>query len=82
MRTAHTQKRLYDYSGKGQKPDVDYYENGELRMRTRYNSEKEYTETLFFDGGFSVETTYTNRVKTLEVVFLDGKEQRRRSFAQ
>lgn len=80
-RTAHTVKRVYDYSGKGEKPDSAFYENGILRIRTVYESPAVYTETLYFDGGYSVQTTYENRNKTLEIILLDGKEQRRRSFA-
>lgn len=80
-RTSRVVRREYSYDGAGATPDVDYYEDGTLRIRTVYTGENGYTESLFFDGGFSVETTYVNHNKTLEVILLDGQEQRRRTFA-
>lgn len=61
-------------------PDVDFYENGELRLRRMYESADDYSELLFFDGNFSVEIVYTDGIKRTEILYLDGVEQRRRDF--
>ena len=74
-------KKLYAYDKAGvEKPDVSYFENGELRIHTVYESENVYNETMYFDGGFSVQARYEGGVKVMEIILLQGKEMRRRTF--
>lgn len=76
-------KKFYAYDGLGgDKPDVSYFENEKLRMRTVYESENVYNETMYFDGGFMVQVRYENGSKVREIVSVDGTELRRRTFAQ
>ena len=73
-------KKKYSYNGKSSRPDVSYYENNVLRMRTVYQSENVYNETMYFDDGFTVLAYYENNVKRLEIVSIAGVELRRKSF--
>lgn len=76
-------KKFYAYDGLGgAKPDVSYFENEKLRMRTVYESENVYNEMMYFDGGFMVQVRYENGSKVREIVSVDGTELRRRTFAQ
>lgn len=74
----------YDYSSVsdvGQmKPDLKYYENGELHLFRKYISADSYSEKLYFDGGFSVEVIYVNGVKKTEIIYMNDVEKRRRNF--
>ena len=75
-------KRFYDYDGAGgAKPDISYYENEKLRMRTVYERENVYTETMYFDGDFVVQARYEDGAKVQEIVSAGGTEVRRRNFA-
>ncbi len=73
-------RRVYDYTGIGRNPDYFYYENGELRIHTVYESENVYNETMYFDDGFTVLARYENNAKRLEIVSVNGMELRRRVF--
>ena len=73
-------KKEFRYGGAGKSPDSSYYENGELRIRTVYESENVYNETMYFDGGFTVLTRYENGIKRMEIISIDGTEIRRRTF--
>ncbi len=76
-------KKFYAYDGLGgAKPDISYFENEKLRMRTVYESENVYNEMMYFDGGFMVQVRYENGSKVREIVSVDGTELRRRTFAQ
>lgn len=57
-------------------PDYEYYEDGKLRMRTRYTGKETWTTEMKFDEGYSVVSNYTDGKKTLEEYFLDGKKIR------
>ncbi|MCR5723862.1 MAG: hypothetical protein K6G80_02095 [Treponema sp.] len=80
---SRTVRHTYAWDGKGgeAKPDTAYYEDDTMRIQTEYESPLVYTETLFFDGGFSVQTRWEDHMKTLEIILLNGVEQRRRTFA-
>ncbi len=73
-------KRLYIYHDDNISPDILYYENGNLRVKTLYADEKSYTEFLYFDDGFTIETFYEDGLKIRESVMLNGVEQRSISF--
>ncbi|MDE6773201.1 MAG: hypothetical protein K2J14_01010, partial [Treponemataceae bacterium] len=65
-------KKFYAYDGLGgTKPDISYFENEKLRMRTVYESENVYNETRYFDGGFMVQVRYENGSKVREIVSVD-----------
>lgn len=74
----------YDYSsvrdGGLMKPDLKYYENGELHLLRKYKSADSYSEKLYFDGGFSVEVIYENGIKKTEIIYMNDVEKRRRNF--
>lgn len=74
-----TDNKSYEYVYREfDKPDTRYYENGELRVETVYTGSDSYRQTLYFDGGFSVVSEFDDGLKTLETIFLDGAEIRRR----
>ena len=74
-------KNVYEY-GEDERlsPNVFFYENGELHLMRKYLGLDSYSETLYFDGGFSVELIYENGVKKTEIIYLNNVEQRRREF--
>ena len=80
----HESKNVYDYSKVSEKnaqsADLAFYEDGELHLERKYSSSSDYSEKLYFEGGFSVELLYKDGVKTTEIIYLDGEEQRRREF--
>ncbi|MCR4822298.1 MAG: hypothetical protein K5873_05450 [Treponema sp.] len=77
-------KNLFDYSAVNEEnklpPNLDFYEDGQLHLQRRYTASSDYSEKLFFDGGFSVEVFYENGIKKMEIIYLNDKEQRRREF--
>ncbi|WP_294427884.1 hypothetical protein [uncultured Treponema sp.] len=80
----HETKNVYDYSSvtekNSQPANLSFYEDGELHLERKYSSATDYSEKLYFEGGFSVELLYKGGVKTSEIIYLDGQEQRRREF--
>jgi len=72
----------YSYGELSSRPDTDFFEDGKLRVKTVYTGENQYTETLYFDGGYEVSADYVDGVKIQEVISLDGQEVRRNSFEQ
>lgn len=72
----------YTYGEHASVPDTEYFEDGKLRVRTVYTSENQYTETMFFDGGYEVNADYVDGIKVLEVISINGKELRRGSFEE
>ncbi len=74
------QKKVYSYTQNSTVPDCEFYENGQLRMKTLYTAENVYNEYMYFDNGFSVEAKYENGTKVSERILLNGREQRRRLF--
>lgn len=73
-------KTEYAYTGKGPLPDSSFYENDKLRMKTVYEDQSSYTESMYFDGGIIVETSYKHGIKKSEIIMQNGKQQRRRDF--
>lgn len=77
-------KNVYDYSSVTESnnlpPNVKFFEDGELHLERKYTSPANYSETLYFEGGFSVELLYENGIKTTEIIAIDGVERRRREF--
>ncbi len=69
-------KDVFDYSGKGKEPDHTRYRNGEICMRTLYENPSKYIKTVYFDMGYSVETTYENGNMVSERYLLNGNEMR------
>jgi hypothetical protein len=77
-----TEKRqLTQYSyGLSTRPDVSFFEDGQLRGKTVYTSENDYIQKLFFDESFCVESAYEDGIKVSEIIALNGTEVRRRTF--
>lgn len=77
-------KNVYDYSSVTEEnknpPDLKFFEDGELHMERKYTSSLNYSEKLYFDGGFSVEVLYEDGLKQTEIIYLNDVEYRRRSF--
>lgn len=84
VKSSRSIKSLYDYSkvkeGGITFPDLIFYEDGELHMARKYNSQNSYSEKLYFEGGFSVEVLYEAGVKKQEIIYLNDVEKRRRDF--
>ena len=79
-----TVKNVYDYSAVTEEnnlpPNVQFFENGELHLERNYTGASDYSEKLYFEGGFSVEVRYENGMKKSEIIYLNDVEQRRREF--
>ncbi|MCR5172293.1 MAG: hypothetical protein K6B73_05465 [Treponema sp.] len=73
-------KYEYQYDKMSENPDTYYYEENKLRVKTEYTSQTSYNETLYFDSSFSVLTQYEDGFKTLEVIYSNGVELRRKTF--
>lgn len=73
-------KNVYDYSKDSGNPDLSFYENDELRLKREFNSTIDYTETMFFDEGYSVKVVYKDGIKVTEIIMIDNMEVRRRNF--
>ena len=79
-----SQKNLYDYSAVTEQnnlpPDVSFFEDGELHLERKFKSPDTYTEKMYFENDFSVEVLYEGGLKKSEIIYLNGKEARRRDF--
>ena len=74
-------RTVYEYGeDESLAPDMFFYEDGELHLVRKYKSQDSYSETLYFDGGFSVELVYESGIKKTEIIYMNGVEQRRRNF--
>jgi hypothetical protein len=67
----------YAYTGRSKKPDTELYRNGVLLYKTEYTAERNYTETLFFEGGLSAVVTYENDEKVQERFLVNDAEIKR-----
>ncbi len=70
-------KNVFKYTTKADFPDYDFYEDGILRIRTIYKSNKDYSQEIFFDDDYRVLATYENNKKVLEQIFIGDMELRR-----
>lgn len=75
-----SRKNVYTYKSYTDIPDCSFYEDGVLRMSTVYTKNEDYTETVYFDGGFSVKAVYKDGVKVEEIAYSNGNEEYRRKF--
>lgn len=79
-----TVRNEYDYSDVTEendgKPNQKFYENGELHLERKYTGPDSYSETLYFEGGFSVKLLYEGGSKKTEIIYMNNVEQRRRNF--
>lgn len=73
-------KYVYKYTDLSEKPDYSYYENDELRLERKYESEKVYIEKTFMDDGFSILAYFEDGIKLYEIVYFDDIEVRRKNF--
>ena len=77
-------KNVYDYSTVTEKnklpPNLQFFENDELHLERKFSAAGNYSERLYFDGGFSVEVLYEDGMKKTEIIYLNNVEQRRREF--
>lgn len=78
-------KFLYSYpnvSSEDEIPaDFSYFENGILRIKNEYSSEKgSYVSQVFFDENYSVKTYYKENQKKKDVYILDGKVVREKNY--
>lgn len=58
----------------------ELYVDGTLRRTVIYLDEDEYSDTVFFPGGQSVEAVYSGARLVEEVFYMDGKELRRSKY--
>ncbi|MDR3284725.1 MAG: hypothetical protein LBS97_06065 [Treponema sp.] len=70
----------YQYTEKSRNADFERLLDNTVVMKTEYETDSAYTETRYFDFGFSVETTYQNGVRTLERFMQEGTEIRRQDY--
>jgi hypothetical protein len=77
---AAQEETRYQYTEKSQNADVERLMAGLVIMKTEYQTDASYTETRYFDFGFSVESTYQSGALVLERFLRDGKEIRRQAY--
>ena len=73
-------KYTYTYTQESENPDVYYYEGEDLRIKTVYNTDSHWIETLYFDDGFSIVTEFDDGYKVQETFYINGQEMRRNRF--
>lgn len=73
-------KNVYIYTELCSLPNLYFYENDVLRMKTEYKSEDDYIVTTYFDGDYRVLVSYEHGRKVLEQIFIKNREVRRRIF--
>jgi hypothetical protein len=70
----------YNYGGKGERPDLEEYKNDKLEKRVMYTDRSTYVQSLFFDDGYEVRTTFSNGSKIVDRFLKDGAELRRKTY--
>ena len=81
-RTDTFQKKYkYFYNDEGIPPDLEYLENGELKLKTKYSSEKgTYTSQIFFSDDISVKSYYEKNFRVKDVYYNKMKVVRVRNY--
>ncbi len=81
-RTDTFQKKYkYFYNDEGIPPDLEYLENGELKLKTKYSSEKgTYTSQTFFSDDISVKSYYEKSFRVKDVYYNKMKVVRVRNY--
>lgn len=77
-----TKKEEYEYKVDSKTPDYFYYENDELRLKKIYTNTDDYITSTYFDGGFVVESYYSNYTRIKDVFYLNGKVKRVKNYAE
>lgn len=77
-----TKREEYEYKVDSKTPDYFYYENGELRLKKIYTNADDYITSTYFDGGFVVESYYSNYNRIKDIFYLNGKVKRIKKYAQ
>ncbi len=68
-------KYSYKYKENFENPDIEYFENDVLRLKTEYLSDSNYVETSYFDGGLEIKSYYENNVK-LSSKIISSKDEK------
>lgn len=77
-----TKKEEYEYKVDSKTPDYFYYENDELRLKKIYTNTDDYITSTYFDGGFVVESYYSDYTRIKDVFYLNGKVKRVKNYAE
>jgi hypothetical protein len=80
LKGQETTCRKFTYDGKGKLPDTDEYKDGILEKRIVYTDESTYVQSLFFDDGYEVRTTFNNGSKIMDRFLKNGEEIRRKTY--
>lgn len=77
-----TKKHVYKYNeGEDIPPDFEYFEDGILKMKNKYSTEKgTYTSQIFFEDGFSVKTYYEEELKVRDVFYMNDEITREKIY--
>lgn len=77
-----TKKHVYKYNeGEDIPPDSEYFEDGILKMKNKYSTEKgTYTSQIFFEDGFSVKTYYEEELKVRDVFYQNDEVTREKIY--
>ena len=73
-------KNVYEYQRVDVPPVTTFYEDGVLRMKTIYTTEKEYVQSVFFDNDASVRVEYRNGKKYSEIFYFGNKERQKKIY--
>ncbi|MBQ9238376.1 MAG: hypothetical protein IJ191_03555 [Treponema sp.] len=84
MRTPlFVRRETYDYhAATDVPPDYTCYEDGELRIRTLYQTKDDYETTVYFDGGYTVAETYARGKKVSDAIMLQGRIIQHHDYAE
>jgi len=76
-----SKKYKYFYNDEGIPPDFEYLENGVLKMKNKYSSEKgTYTSQTFFSADVSVKSYYENNFRIKDVYYNKDRVARVRNY--
>ncbi|HAZ96085.1 hypothetical protein [uncultured Treponema sp.] len=59
----YRKKNVYNYTGKSENADFEFYENGNLRFSIKYSNDDDFVETVYFPDGKFMETKFVNGEK-------------------
>lgn len=75
-----SKKEEFSYKIEDGNPDYSYFENNELKLKTVYSALDDYITTMYFDGGFVIESYYKQNNKQKDLIFLNGELRRTRVY--
>src|SRR5574344_1137753 len=80
--SSYVKKNVYEYTSKAKVPDFTFYEDGVIRMTTKYKDDDTYEEVVYFDNDYKVKTKYEHGNKVEELLYSGSTEVKRQKFEE